>query len=163
MKQLQVTLASRILLLIAAIHTHIVLLLPAATKVLQCLIKLYFKTQGTTRFITLHSQWPLVVPVSMVALNLVSPVSMVRLALSEINFYRVMLLLISDTFSCYLLVTGSCKDTITNLQFKKLNFKTQGSKEFIMVRPLLVPWLHSGATAHDVRVTNFVDLLFSEV
>ena len=48
-----VTLATVILLLITAIHTKVVLLLQAAAKVLQCLIKLYFKTQRTTKFITL--------------------------------------------------------------------------------------------------------------
>ena len=49
-----ITLATRILLLIIAIHTHVVLLLQAAAKVLYCLIKLYFKTQWTIRFITLQ-------------------------------------------------------------------------------------------------------------
>ena len=47
-----VTLATRILLLITAIHTHVVLLLQAAAKVLQCLLMLYLKTQETARFIT---------------------------------------------------------------------------------------------------------------
>ena len=42
---------TRILLLSTSTYTHLALLLQAAAKVLQCLIKLYFKTQGTMKSI----------------------------------------------------------------------------------------------------------------
>ena len=40
---------------------------------------------------------------------------------------------------------------------KKLDFKTQGSTEFITLRPLVAPSLCSGATAQGLRVMNSVD------
>ena len=65
-----------------------------------------------------------------------------------------MLLLIAATFSRCMLVIGSCKGTIS---LKKLDFKTQGSTEFITLRPLVVPSLWLGATAQGLQVINSVD------
>ena len=78
-------------------------------------------------------------------------------ALNEINCYQVMLLLIAATLSCYLRVTGSCKGTITSLYSKKLNFKTQGSTEFITLRSLVAPLLCPGTTTQSLQFINSVD------
>ena len=68
-----------------------------------------------------------------------------------------MLLLIAATFFRCLLVTGSCKGTITSLSSKKLDCKTQGSTEFITLRPLVAPLFHLGATAQVLQFINSVD------
>ena len=60
-----------------------------------------------------------------------------------------MLLLTAATFSLCILVTDSCKDAITNLS-KKLDFKTQGSTEFITLRPLVMPLLQLDATVQGL-------------
>ena len=58
---------------------------------------------------------------TLTAPTLAAPVSMVvptlntGLVLNEINYYQMILLLITATFSHCLLVTGSCKGTITSL------------------------------------------------
>ena len=72
---------------------------------------------------------------------------------------KFILLLSAAGGSHCLLATSSCKGTITiySLDLKKLDFKAQGSTEFIILRPLVAPSLYSGATAQDFQVINSVD------
>ena len=68
----------------------------------------------------IYNQWPLVAPVSMVAPTLTTG-----------EFTKTRSDVTTATFSGCLLVTGSCKGTITSLQSYEVNFKTQGSTKFI--------------------------------
>ena len=108
---------TRILLLITALHTHIVLVLQAAAKVLECLIKLYFKTQGTMKFI---------IPSSLVTISSASIYDSSNIHLITIN---------AATFYVYLLQAAAKEPHC----LKASDFKTQGSTEFITFRSLVVP------------------------
>ena len=77
--------------------------------------------------------------------------------LVSISCNQVILLLITATFSHCFFVTSSCKSTIMLYGLNKLDFKTQGSTEFITLRPLVAPSLGLGTTAQDLQVINSVD------
>ena len=63
--------------------------------------------------------------------------------------------IIAATFSCCLLVQAAAKVVYS---LKKLDFKTQGSTEFITPsRPLVAPSLCLGTTVQGLQVMNSVD------
>ena len=69
-----------------------------------------------------------------------------------------LLTILVATFSQGLVVISSCKATISRVYgLNKLDFKTQGTTEFITLRPLVAPERSEGATAQGLRVINSVD------
>ena len=52
-------------------------------------------------------------------------------------------------FSHHLIVTSSCKDTITSLWSNKVKFQNPGI--YRINHALVVPLLHSDTTAHEVK------------
>ena len=65
------------------------------------------------------------------------------------------------TNCCYIFSLSTCYRQLQRYNIvynlKKLDFKTQGSTEFITLRSLVAPSLRSGTTAQGLQVINSVD------